>query len=232
MITLYFSEGLDDSAITMMTMLATNTFIQIIIVFAFYQKKSWKRIMKELIITVLFLRPFVDCFRVKANVKDDTKVLDAVEEMMVNKGIELATETIPGCVLQCYVMLMNPSLGGSGGAIASILVSALTTGLTSTMLSIDFDTDPRRRIVQPLFYGYVKDKRRGLTFALMTLTSTLHNLSRSLGYAILAVEDVSLALRFFLVEVSERYVQVTFFTKLTFVWLARRRLERTCCSRS
>ena len=86
MITLYFSEGLDDSAITMMTMLATNTFIQMLTVLAFYQKKSWKRILKELIITVLFLRPFVDCFRVKANVKDDTKVLDAVDEMMVNNN--------------------------------------------------------------------------------------------------------------------------------------------------
>ena len=202
MITLYFSEGLDDSAITMMTMLATNTFIQIIIVFAFYQKKSWKRQAQELLITIFFLRPFVDCYRVKANVKDDTMSLDAAAEMFVNKGIELATETIPGCVLQCYVMLMNPSLGGSGGAIASILVSALTTGLTSTMLSIDIDTDPFRRKMQPLFYGYVNNEKIGLTFALMTLNSTLHNLSRSLGYAILAVEDVSLALRFFLVEVS------------------------------
>ena len=187
-----------------MMMLAANTGCQTIIVFAFYQKKGWKRLLKELLITIFFLRPFVDCYRVRANVKDNTKVLGAVDEMMMNKGIELATETIPGCVLQCYVMLMNPSLGGSAGAIACILLSALTTGLTSTMLSMDFDTDPRRRIVQPLFYGYVKDKRRGLTFALMTLTSTLHNLSRSLGYAILAVEDVSLALRFFLVEVSER----------------------------
>jgi len=216
----------------MMIMLAANTGCQTIIVFAFYQKKGWKRLLKELLITIFFLRPFVDCHRVRANVKDNTKVLGAVEEMMVNKGIELATETIPGCVLQCYVMLMNPSLGGSGGAIASILVSALTTGLTSTMLSIDFDTDPFRRGMQPLFYGYVNNEKRGLTFLLMTVTSTLHNLSRSLGYAILAVEDVSLALRFFLVEVSERYVQVTFFTKLTFVWLARRRLERTCCSKS
>ena len=204
MINLYFSEGLDDSATSMVILLSTNTVIQMLTVLAFYQKKDWKRKIKELIITVLFLRPFVDCYRVKVNAKDEEKALGAVDEMFVNKGIELATETIPGCVLQCYVMLMNPSLGGSGGAIASILVSALTTGLTSTMLSIDIDTDPRRRIVQPLFYGYVKDKRRGLTFALMTLTSTLHNLSRSLGYAILAVEDVSLALRFFLVEVSER----------------------------
>ena len=204
MINLYFSEGLEGSATSMVILLSTNTFIQMLCVLAVYQKKNWKRQAQEILITIFFLRPFVDCYRVSTNLKDEEKVLGAVDEMMVNKGIELATETIPGCVLQCYVMLMNPSLGGSGGAIASILVSALTTGLTSTMLSIDFDTDPRRRIVQPLFYGYVKDKRRGLTFALMTLTSTLHNLSRSLGYAILAVEDVSLALRFFLVEVSER----------------------------
>jgi len=163
MINLYFSEGLDDSATSMVILLSTNTVIQMLTVLAFYQKKDWKRKIKELIITVLFLRPFVDCYRVKVNAKDEEKALGAVDEMFVNKGIELATETIPGCVLQCYVMLMNPSLGGSGGAIASILVSALTTGLTSTMLSIDIDTDPRRRIVQPLFYGYVKDKRRGLT---------------------------------------------------------------------
>ena len=96
MIKLYFSEGLDDSAITMMTMLATNTVCQMFIVLGIYQKKSWKRIMKELLITIFFLRPFVDCYRVKANVKDETMSLDAVEEMMVNKGIELATETIPG----------------------------------------------------------------------------------------------------------------------------------------
>jgi len=203
MISLYFSEGLDDSATSMIILLSTNTATQMIAVLSFYQKKSWKRQAQELLITIFFLRPFVDCYRVKANVKDDTMSLDAAAEMFVNKGIELATETIPGCVLQCYVMLMNPSLGGSGGAIASILVSALTTGLTSTMLSIDIDTDPFRRGMQPLFYGYVDNEKRGLTFLLMTLTSTLHSLSRSLGYAILAVEDVSLALSFFLVEVSE-----------------------------
>jgi len=33
--------------------------------------------------------------------------------MLMNKGIELASESIPGCVLQCYVLLMNPGLGSS-----------------------------------------------------------------------------------------------------------------------
>ena len=37
---------------------------------------------------------------------------------------------------------------------------------------------------------------------LMTLISTIHNLSRCLGYAILAVVDLNLALRFFVGEVG------------------------------
>ena len=76
------------------------------------------------------------------------------------------------------------------------------TGLTSAMIAYDFDTDQPHRATQPLFYGYIKDGRRGRTFLLMTMISTLHNLSRSLGYAILAVVDLNLALRFFVGEVG------------------------------
>jgi len=76
------------------------------------------------------------------------------------------------------------------------------TGLTSAMIAYDFDTDIPHRATQPNFYGYIKDGRRGWTFFLMTMISSLHNLSRSLGYAILAVVDVNLALRFFVGEVG------------------------------
>ena len=76
------------------------------------------------------------------------------------------------------------------------------TGLTSAMIAYDFDTDQPHRATQPLFYGYIKDGRRGRTFLLMTTISTLHSLSRSLGYAILAVVDLNLALRLFVGEVG------------------------------
>jgi hypothetical protein len=76
------------------------------------------------------------------------------------------------------------------------------TGLTSAMMAYDFDTDQPHRAKQPLFYGYIKDGRRGRTFFLMTMISTLHNLSRSLGYAILAVVDLNLALKYFVGEVG------------------------------
>ena len=78
------------------------------------------------------------------------------------------------------------------------------TGLTSAMIAYDVDTSEKQRQKQPKFYGFIKDGRhqRGRTFLLMTLISTLHNLSRSLGYAILAVVDLNLALKFFVGEVG------------------------------
>ena len=78
------------------------------------------------------------------------------------------------------------------------------TGLTSAMIAYDFDTDQPHRATQPLFYGYIKNgsEQRGRTFLLMTMISSLHNLSRSLGYAILAVVDLNLALKFFVGEVG------------------------------
>jgi len=46
----------------------------------------------------------------------------------------------------------------------------------------DFDTDQPHRDTLQIFYGDIKDGWRGRTFFLMTMISTLHNLSRSLGY--------------------------------------------------
>jgi len=66
------------------------------------------------------------------------------------------------------------------------------------------DCDPPHRLVQPKFYGYIKDgyNERGRTFFIMMLMSTLHNLSRSAGYAILAVEDTMFAVKFFGAEMG------------------------------
>ena len=81
------------------------------------------------------------------------------------------------------------------------------TGLTSAMIAYDMDTDEPHREVQPKFYGFIKNEQRGRTFLLMTMISTLHSLSRSLGYAILgyailAVVDLNLAVMFFAGEVG------------------------------
>ena len=201
---LYKENGLHSNANTMIAMISLNTLIQLLIVLAQNKKKGWKTVLKEGLITVLFMRPFVDAWRVRNKHDDSETTADPLTEMIVNKATELATESIPGCVLQLYVLLLNPSLGSGSGAIISIIISAFMTGLTSTMIAFDLDTNATQRLEQPNFCGYIKNgsEQRGRTFLLMTMISSLHNLSRSLGYAILAVVDLNLALKFFVGEVG------------------------------
>ena len=110
-----------------------------------------------------------------------------VKITLCTRAAELATESIPGCVLQLYVWLNNPEEAGSF-ALGSIVISALTTGYASAMIAYDFDVDVPHRKVQSNFYGYIPDDNglRSRCFVLMTLISTLHNLSKSLGCALLA----------------------------------------------
>ena len=123
MIRLYFSQGLNVNAFSMLAMISTNALVQLLTMLAQYKKKSWATKLKEGLITVLFLRPFVDCYRVHVGHVDEEDTFSALSMMYFNKGIEVATEGIPGCVLQCYVLFLNPSLRSDWGAIASIFVS-------------------------------------------------------------------------------------------------------------
>jgi len=118
--------------------------------------------------------------------------------MVMNKGCELAFESIPGCVLQLYVWIFYPDQAGSY-ALVSILISALTTGFTSAMIAFDFDVDVPHRCGQPLFYGYIPDDNtlRGRCFVLMTLISALHNVSRCLGVALLAASSSKMLVVYF-----------------------------------
>ena len=111
---------------------------------------------------------------------------------------ELSCESIPGCILQIYVWLQNPEETGTF-ALLSILISALTTGYTSAMIAFDFDVDVPHRKVYPLFYGFIPNDHalRSRCFVLMTLISTLHNLSRSVACALLAIQDKRLMVAFF-----------------------------------
>ena len=113
MIYLYKVNGLHSNANTMIAMISFNTVFQLILVLVTYKKKGWRTVLKEGLVTLLFTRPFVDAWRVHNKHDDSETNLDPLHTMLMNKGIELASESIPGCVLQCYVLLMNPGLGSS-----------------------------------------------------------------------------------------------------------------------
>jgi len=95
------------------------------------------------------------------------------------------------------VYLNNPEETGTF-ALASIGISAATTGFMSALLAFDFDVDVPHRKNQPKFYGYIPDDNglRTRCFVLMTLISALHNVSRSVGCALLATCDKELVVVF------------------------------------
>ena len=115
------------------------------------------------------------------------------------QGIELFTESIPGSVVQVYVLLTSSGNTLGKGALFSIVISTLTTGFTSALMSFDKDVDVDCRTFFPEFYGYIPDNNgtRGRCFLLMTLISSLHTLSRSVGCSLLAASGgASLVLPF------------------------------------
>ena len=64
--------------------------------------------------------------------------------------------------------------------------------------AFDMDVDVSRRQLQPKFYGMIPDdnNKRGRSFMLMTLISALHNISRSVGYALMMSTDPLLLAQF------------------------------------
>ena len=137
------------------------------------------------------------------------------------QAIELGTESIPGCVLQLYVVLHNPDEAGIG-ALISITISALTTGFTSALISFDKDVDLLGRKNQPRFYGYIRDDHatRGKCFVLMTIMNALHNLSRSVGCALLAASSSgSLTLLYFIIGEMTVYLLFKIGRQDFFYWV-------------
>jgi len=217
--TYYEEEELVGQANALLAMLFGNLFCQLFIVYVQYNRKSWFVIGKEVLITISFLRPAVDAYRVSTNHEDKEANVDQLSEFMWNKGIELGCESIPGCVLQLYVWLLAPEKAGTF-ALASIGISCLTTGFASAMIAFDFDVDVPRRKNQPKFYGYIPNDNslRGRCFILMTLMSSLHNLSRSLGCALLAFSDAEMALLFIGGEIGS-YLVFKIFRRDIHYWI-------------
>ena len=63
---------------------------------------------------------------------DEHHLIDAKSELVGTKMAEMICESIPGCLLQIYVILKVGDM--SGRAVTSVAVSALTTGYSSGTL--------------------------------------------------------------------------------------------------
>ena len=83
--TYYQSYDLLDQAGALLAMICTNLITGVGFGFATYQKKSWPVKIREAVISLFFLRPAVDAYRVSTNSEDNDIAISRLSEMIANK---------------------------------------------------------------------------------------------------------------------------------------------------
>jgi hypothetical protein len=95
----------------------------------------------ETVIVLTGLAPGVHAMRVaNGTERSEHEALDPEIGLVYTRCFEIACESVPGSVLQTYSLLksMGSTSGGySRTALASILLSALTTGFGSAVISFE-----------------------------------------------------------------------------------------------
>ena len=121
---------------SLLWMIVASMMLQLFVVFAQNKGKPWV-MAKEMLIVLTGLKPGYDSFKVCSGQEmDDHHSLDAKVELVASKGIEMACESIPGGLLQLYVLLKQRETM-SLATVGSVIVSAMTTGFSSASISFE-----------------------------------------------------------------------------------------------
>ena len=184
-------------------MLVGSMVLSLLLVFCQNRKMGTRRVLAEMLVVLVGLKPAVDAFRVGSGHKImEGQLVDPVTEMNLLKGIEMFAEAIPGVIIQLSAILSDGI--ASDPAIASLAISALTTGFTSATLSYDYDTDPRKCHFCPQFYGYVPSgsTKRTVLFITMMLLSAIILLVRTLILVLFGLVSKSAALIYICTDIG------------------------------
>ena len=128
--------------------------LQLILVWV-QNRKNPMVMAKEMLIALTGMKPGFDAYNVvRGKEMDEHDLFDAKFEMVATKGIEMFCESIPGCILQVYAVLKLLEKGQKAPILdlASIVISATTTGFASATISYDYDTDPTYRKEMPMSF--------------------------------------------------------------------------------
>ena len=107
------------------------------LILAFVQNKGKPAVlMKEALIVMTGLKPAFDAGRVCAGREmDEHHAFDAKTELVATKFCEMLCESIPGSLLQIYVLLKVQKV--SRATVGSVVVGAMTTGFSSASVSFE-----------------------------------------------------------------------------------------------
>ncbi len=106
-------------------------------------------------------------------------------ELTILKVIELVIEIVPSIILQIYAIFVAKER--SSIAITSLIVSGLSTGYTSAIITYDMDVSTKKRRINPRFYGFIPEQpiSRAIVFLAMVSISSSNVIFRGVSAALL-----------------------------------------------
>jgi hypothetical protein len=187
------TPGQEHYGYLMLAMLGSKVLLLTMTSFVNGMKKG--RLSTKMVVDVLFsltgLKVALDSYRVCAGKQYADVILGPFQELMCSKIYHVFCCSIPGCMLQVYVMLRSLESGLSipPEAFLSVLVSASATGVMSATISWDYDVDPQKRSEAPSHYGFIPmaSMWRNVVYCCMVAMSVLLLLLRCCGAAMLMV---------------------------------------------
>jgi hypothetical protein len=173
MIDQFMKEGETFFAYATLAMIAANMVFQLFIVYASTAKMKASTRAMEVLFVLTCVKPGVDGYRIAVDWQtEEEQVLEPLHEMVLSKGCETGTEALPASVLQVFALINAKKR--SKAALASVAISILTTSFTMTMVSFDYDMSPKKRVLSPEIYGFIRSDARTKTFALIFVFTALH----------------------------------------------------------
>ena len=154
MIRQFVLSGQIGAANASVAMIVMNLFCQAGIVYAQNSRRPWRVIALELFYVFIFVKPGIDAYRIvnlDRQWKDPALNLDPLAENAFTKVSEMLLEAVPSAVLQSAIIIMGGRY--TVAAVLSIVLSALSTGYTSSSMSFEYDTSVVKRKQSPALFG-------------------------------------------------------------------------------
>ncbi|GMI28074.1 hypothetical protein TeGR_g1263 [Tetraparma gracilis] len=166
---------------------ALSLLFQLAIVWIVNRKRSWRRLAKEVLYVVLFIKPGIDAARVAAGNENDDGLatMDPLQELAGGKMVEMIFESIPAAIIQTRAFIISKER--STLALVSIMISCFTTGFAAATMWYDFDTSPEKRKECPRLAGAAPDTGRGPFFFLIVVSGALQVVAKSFSSALLFI---------------------------------------------
>ncbi|GMI31847.1 hypothetical protein TeGR_g11242, partial [Tetraparma gracilis] len=113
---------------------ALSLFWQLFLAGFVNKKRSWRRIAREMLYVVSFVKPGIDAARVAAGNEndDDLAAMDPLAELTTSKVAEMVFESIPAAIIQTRAFIISERR--TTLALVSIIISCCTTGFAAATM--------------------------------------------------------------------------------------------------